>query len=370
MRGGFALAALLAGLAGLAGPAAPGAAAAASDAPAAADGYRVEIVRIPGTRLSGMAECDGQLLLTDLAAGRILRLDAGGAVSRLGPELPYGTDVIGDPTGPYRIAVGSGGLMVAQGWTPVDRREGPYDHSLLRLGPAGGVTVLSNDFWNPFDFFVDGGTIYVIDSGRNSLERLDPDGRRTTLHRFPRLEIDSSRLSSLSPTEFSEKEAYRVDAVPTGLAYRGDRVFVSLFGGFPYLERAGAVVSLDRAATRAPARVEARGLDNPVDIAFDDAGTLFVLEHGRFDQASGFLSGTGRLTIAGHGPDERRDVLTGLTRPVTLLMLASGGMAVSSLDGTVAIVSPPSAAMKAGDPRRSCCNVWEAKPESPCRASR
>ena len=124
--------------------------------------------------------------------------------------------------------------------------------------------------------------------------------------------------------------------------------------------------SLDRAVLRAPARVEARGLDNPVDLAFDDAGTLFVLEHGRFDQASGFLPGRGRLTVVGPGADERRDVLTGLTRPVTSLMLASGGMAVSSLDGTVAIVSAQSPPVRSGSPSRPCCNAWAAKPELPC----
>ena len=363
MRCGLALAALLAGFAA-------SGAGAGQDGPAAASGYRVDVVRLPGTRLSGLAECGDRLLLTDLAAGRILQLDEAGSVNRLGPELPYGTDVIGDPTGPYRIAVGTGGLIVAQGWTPVDRGESPYDHSLLRIDPAGGVTVLSSDFWNPFDFVVDGDTVYVIDAARNSLERLDADGMRTTLHRFPRLEFEATRLSSLSPTEFTEKEVYRVDAVPTGLAYRGDRIFVSLFGGFPYLERAGAVVSLDRAALQAPARVEARGLDNPVDLDFDGAGTLFVLEHGRFDQASGFLPGSGRLTVVGPGIDERRGVLTGLTRPVTLLMLASGKMAVASLDGTVAIVTPHSLGVRSESAREPCCNAPAGETEFSCHEDR
>ena len=151
--------------------AAPGADAAST--PVAASGYRMELHRFPGMRFSGLAECDGGLLLTDLAAGRIVRMDHDGALARIGPELPYGTDVIGDPTGPYRIAFDGEGLMVAQGWTPVDRGKSPYDHSLLRLGPAGDLAVLSDDFWNPFDFALDGETIHVIDAARNSLERLD-----------------------------------------------------------------------------------------------------------------------------------------------------------------------------------------------------
>ena len=364
MRGALVLTGLLAASA----VAAPGADAAST--PVAASGYRMELHRFPGMRFSGLAECDGGLLLTDLAAGRIVRMDPDGALARIGPELPYGTDVIGDPTGPYRIAFDGEGLMVAQGWTPVDRGESLYDHSLLRLGPAGDLTVLSDDFWNPFDFALDGETLHVIDAARNSLERLDPDGRRTTLHRFPRLEIKSSRLSSLSPTEFSEKEVYRVDAVPTALALRGDRFFVSLFGGFPYLERAGAVVSLDRSAPAAPARLEVGELDNPVDLAFDDTGTLFVLEHGRFDQALGFLPGSGRLSAMEPGAGDRRDVLAGLTRPVTLLLLASGRMAVSSLDGTVAFAVPDSPPVRPGSSMRPCCNAWAAETESSCHGDR
>ena len=364
MRGALALTALLAGLS------APAHGGDATLMPVAADGYRVEIHRFPGSRFSGLAECNGGLLLTDLAAGRIVRMEEGGALTRIGPELPYGTDVIGDPTGPYRIAFDAEGLVVAQGWAPVDRGESPYDHSLLRFGPAGRLTVLSDDFWNPFDFALDGETIHVIDAARNSLERLEPDGRRTTLHRFPRLEIESSRLSSLSPTEFSEKEVYRVDAVPTALAYGGKRIFVSLFGGFPYLERAGAVVSLDRSAPAAPARLEVGELDNPVDLAFDDAGTLFLLEHGRFDQASGFLPGSGRLSVVEPGVGGRREVLAGLTRPVTLLLLASGRMAVSSLDGTVAIVAPDSPPVRPGSSMRPCCNAWAVETESSCHGDR
>ena len=342
----------------------------AASAPVAAPGYRMELHRFPGMRFSGLAECDGGLLLTDLAAGRIVRMDHDGALARIGPELPYGTDVIGDPTGPYRIAFDGEGLVVAQGWTPVDRGESPCDHSLLRSSPAGGVTILSSDFWNPFDFLVDGGTIYVIDSARNSLERLDANGRRTTLHRFPRLEIAASRLASLSPTEFAAEETYRVDAVPTALALRGDRFFITLFGGFPYLERAGAVVSLDRAAPSAPARLEVGKLDNPVDLAFDGAGTLFVLEHGRFDQGSGFLEASGRLIAVTPGEGSRREVLTGLTRPVSLRMLAAGNVAVTGLDGTVALVAPVSPPEPQGNLPRPCCNAWSAKPESPCRERR
>ena len=50
-----------------------------------------------------------------------------------GPTLPHGLDVIGDPTGPYRVVRAGDGYVVAQGWTPVDADEGPLDHALLEI---------------------------------------------------------------------------------------------------------------------------------------------------------------------------------------------------------------------------------------------
>ena len=62
-------------------------------------------------------------------------------------------------------------------------------------------------------------------------------------------------MQSLSPTEFAEGETYEFDAVPTGIALRDGRLYVSLFGGFPFLAGAGKVVSLpigDEAPTAPP----------------------------------------------------------------------------------------------------------------------
>ncbi len=308
--------------------------------PVGAEGFRVEIRHLTGTRLSGLTESGSDLLVTDLASGRLIRLRRGRDPSPFGPSLPFGTDVIGDPSGPYKIAVRGDDLIVAQGWAAVDAAKSSFDHALLAIKPDGVVEVLSNDFWNPFEFLLVEDSIYVIDAGRNSLELLTADGRRTTLRSFPRLEYASARLSELSPTEFTDRQTYEVDAVPTGLARLDGRLFVSLFSGFPYLEAGGAVVSFNADSPTQAIRLEVGQMNMPVDIAFDGAGRLLVVEHGRFSQDAGFESGTGRLLEIDLETGERRDVVTGLTRPVSVLIRASGEIVVTELDGSLVTVSP------------------------------
>jgi hypothetical protein len=139
-------------------------------------------------------------------------------------------------------------------------------------------------------------------------------------------------MRRLSPTEFAADQAYEVDAVPTGIAARDDRLFVSLFGGFPYLTGGGAVVSLDPETKEGESRVEVDGLDAPVGVAFLPTGELLVLEHGTFDQASGFVPGTGRLLRIGPG-GARISLIDGLTRPTSVLVRESGTVVVASLNG-------------------------------------
>ena len=64
---------------------------------------------------SGAALVDGALLVTDLASGRIMRLEDGKSTT-LHEGLPVGRDVLGAPTGPYKIQAVGGRVFVAQGW--------------------------------------------------------------------------------------------------------------------------------------------------------------------------------------------------------------------------------------------------------------
>ena len=317
--------------------ASPGTVAAADPRPAS--GVTVEVLRVPGAKLSGVAEDGEDLLLTDLVDGRLYRRHASGDLLAFGPILPHGVDVFGDPTGPYRIERFGEAYLVTQGWAPTTAAQSPYDHALLEVDEAAVRRVVHSGFWNPFDLLIDGGMIFVVDAARNSVERLTPTGDRTTLFTFPRLAHDEKALMELSPTVFAGQEPYEVDAVPTGIAASDGRLFVALFGGFPYIAGGGAVVSLDPVHVNVEARREVDGLEAPVDLGFDSSGRLLVLEHGRFTQASGFLEGSGRLLRFEPRTGMPLVLVDGLTRPASLALLRDGRVAIASLDGTVVVAT-------------------------------
>lgn len=302
--------------------------------PAVAPGYRLDTLSMPGAAFSGLSRDGEDLLVTDLASGRLYRRGADGRLVAFGPIFPHGRDVIGDPTGPYRVARAGDVLVVAQGWTPVDSDEGALDHALLALDRAGKVGVISRDFWNPFDFIVADGIYYVIDSARNSVERLQADGRKDTILTFRRMG-EAGALRNLSPTEFAEGENYEVDAVPTGIGLREGRLFIALFGGFPFLAGTGKIVSIPRAGGVPIPRLDVEGLNAPVSIAVNGDGDMLVLEHGTFDQQDGFRKGSGRLLRLDNMTGHRTVILDGLTRPVSVLVWDERRFVVSELDGNL-----------------------------------
>ncbi|WP_245451122.1 ScyD/ScyE family protein [Borborobacter arsenicus] len=303
--------------------------------PRAAPGYDVEIIRKPGAIFAGLAHDGGALLVTDLADGRLYRRTPDGRFIAFGPILPHGKDVIGDPTGPYRVARRGDNYLVAQGWTPADQKDGPNDHAVLEVDESAVVRAVSNDFWNPYDFALFGEMIYVVDAARNSIERLSGDGAKVSLFTFARLTVSGQELTALSPTEFGDKRHYETDAVPTGIAAHDGRLYVSLFGGFPFVAGSGRIVSLLDAGKVNTVRIEAVDLNAPVDITFDQKGEMLVLEHGTFDQAGSWTSGTGKLISLNPATGKRQTLLGGLTRPVAVLACNDAEIVVSQLDGVL-----------------------------------
>lgn len=302
--------------------------------PLAAADYRLETVHVPGAAFAGLARDGGSLLVTDLAGGRLYRRDEDGRLTAFGPVFPHGRDVIGDPTGPYRVARIGGEFVVAQGWTPTDAKETPLDHSLVAIDGTGTTRVISNDFWNPFDFVAADHGFYVVDAARNSVEHVERDGRKKMLISFRRLPQKEEALQSLSPTEFEANSGYEVDAVPTGIALHKGRLYVALFGGFPFLAGAGKVVSIPTAGASEP-RLEAEGLNAPVAIAFEANGGILVLEHGVYDQQQGFAGGSGRLLRIDAATNTRSTILDDLTRPVAVLVWDERQLVVSDLAGNL-----------------------------------
>ena len=92
---------------------------------------------------------------------------------------------------------------------------------------------------------------------------------------------------------------FRSDPVPTGIARVGDEYFVTLFGGCPYPDGVGRLVAIDGERGES---IVADGLTMPIDVAVDEAGTVWVLEFARFEEGAscfsgeGYQPGTGRLS--------------------------------------------------------------------------
>ena len=318
--------------------------AAGADAePTASPDYTLRIFITPGAAFAGLSRDAGDVLVSDLANGRLYRRGADGKLVAFGPVFPHGLDVIGDPTGPYRVVRADDGFVVAQGWTPVGSKEGPFDHALVALDAAGQLRVISNDFWNPFDFVAAGRNYYVIDSARNSVEYVQPDGRTSTLLTFRRMGQAATALRSLSPTEFAEGNSYETDAVPTGIALHDGRLYIALFGGFPFLAGAGKIVSIPEAGDQLMPQIDVETLNAPVSIAFDNDGEMLVLEHGTYDQKEGFQKGSGRLLKFNKMTREPKVILEGLTRPVSALVWDERRMVVSALDGNLYVLTRDSA---------------------------
>jgi hypothetical protein len=304
--------------------------------PVASPHYRLTIEHREGAQFAGLARDGDALLITNLADGRLYRRGADGRLTAFGPVLPHGLDTFGDPTGPYRVERSGSSYIVAQGWTPANQAAGPLDHALLRLGETGSATVVSNDLWNPYDFTIAGSSLIVVDSARNSLERVASDtGVRDTVFVFKRLKTSGAALETLSPTEFADKQAVEFDAVPTGIAAHSGRLYVSLFGGFPFLPGSGLVVSLPDSGAPTAARIEAGDLNAPVDVVFDATDSMLVLEHGTFAQATGWKAGSGRLLRIDRKTGQRDVLITGMTRPVSVLVVDARRMVVSDLGGNL-----------------------------------
>ncbi|HEV8391245.1 MAG TPA: ScyD/ScyE family protein [Dongiaceae bacterium] len=308
--------------------------------PTPATGWKVEELPLGLKQPSGLAWSNG-LIVTDLATGRVVRVEKDGALADLTKPLQVGIDVMGQPTGPYKVKVYRRSISVSQGWPDTNAEPVPTDHAIISFtNPEEAPHIVSSDFWNPYDFEIvghpdDSAELFVVDAGKNALLRVEGSAAKT-VYEFPRLKRDASEMSELSPTEFAQgAEPYEVDAVPTGLAISDGRVWVALFGGFPFVPKGGAVVSLALEGEGATPRMEVNGLDSPIDVEFTDDGDLLILEMGAFDMATGFVAGTGRLSIVDPGTGKPRPLLRGLDRPVTVLAAPNDEIYISALSGHI-----------------------------------
>jgi len=148
------------------------------------------------------------------------------------------------------------------------------------------------------------------------------------------LVVDDDRAVRESLARSLQYSGYEVDAVPTGIALHKGRLYVALFGGFPFLAGAGKVVSIPTAGASEP-RLETDGLNAPVAIVFAGDEAMLVLEHGTYDQKQGFAKGSGRLLRIEAAAKRRTTIVSGLTRPVSVLVWDDRQLVVSDLAGNL-----------------------------------
>ena len=266
---------------------------------------------------------DGRLYVAETgreeSGSRVVRIEEDGAATAVVAGLPIFLHGIEERLGAQDVAFRGGELFVLQGYA-----ESPLGSSLIRRSDDGGLQVVANlqdvlrrrfqpsesdpyapVFSNPFAlaYAPDTDLFYVVDSGANA--------------------VYSITLAGVSEVVFQWTD----NPVPTGITIgpEGD-LYVALFTHLPYETGAGSIVRV--APDGATAVVT--DLTTPIDVGFDTAGRMYVLEFsGGYDPRGPeglFKPDSGRLLRI---DESRREVLLdGLEFPTRMFFAATGELHV------------------------------------------
>jgi hypothetical protein len=241
-------------------------------------------------------------------------------------------------TGPHDIAFGFGAAFVTTGLgaDPAARAEleanGVRFGGLVRIDTTGQWTDLLDlaayeaaenpdgglPDSNPYGLLLRANGGVFTDAGGNSLINITPTGVMSTLAVFP---------TRLMPNPFGPGEV-PMQAVPTSVIEGPDgSLFVGELTGFPFPVGGARVYAVP--ANGGTPTVIAEGFTNIIDIALDDTGTGYVLEH----DADGLLGpGTaGRLSRV--SPDGTVTVMTdaNLTKPGGIAIGPDGALYITNM---------------------------------------
>ena len=253
----------------------------------------------------------GALFVAEAAAGRISRIDP-----RTGDVTTFASGL------PSNAAVGGGVFDVAfigqtaYALVSLVTREvgGSGADGIYRLDGPNSFTLVADigafNRANPpeTDFFVPTGVPFAVEPFR--------DGFLVTDGHFNRV------LFAARDGEIRVLRAFD-NIVPTGLAVRGNRVYMAEAGPLPHLPENGRVVAFEQKS--ASARVIASGARLAVGVGFGRGNTLFALSQGVWNGAgagSPALPNTGALMKANdHGGFTT--VAGGLDRPISLQIIGN-----------------------------------------------
>lgn len=274
----------------------------------------------PCTVLRDLARCYGP-------SGAVSRLWQG-VQSRVVEGLPSYTDA-GDVevTGPHDIGFQGRDALITVGFgaDPVLRSGfgavGASFGSLVRATQNGSWRVIAdisahegrhNPAGGPIDsnpygvLAMPAGKILVTDAGANALLSATFNGRVNTVTPFP------------------SRPMRDTDAVPTSVVRGPDGAYyVGELTGAPFNDGASLIWRSD---LRSPPTIHAEGFKTIIDLDFGPDGSLYVLQHA-----------TGPMFFAGPGeivrlpPEGKREVvLSGLSRPTSLVVAADGTLYVTN----------------------------------------
>ena len=263
----------------------------------------------------------GALYVTAPLAGSIWRIDPKtGDVTLFASGLPAR---IPDPffigSGVVDVAfIGATAYALVTGVGP--DLEGDDVVGIYRVDGSESFTVVADigafSVANPpeTDFFVPTGFQYAIETFRG--EFLVTDGHHNRV------------LEVTRDGEITEVIAFG-NIVPTGIALRGDTVYIAQGGPIPHLPVDGKVVALDLKSTTATE--VASGAPLIVDVEFGPGGTLYALSQGDWDgpyEGAPALPNTGSL-LRVNADGTFTVVLDGLNQPTSFEFIANTAYVVT-----------------------------------------
>ena len=163
---------------------------------------------------------------------------------------------------------------------------------------------------NPYGLLAVAGQTFVADAGGNSLLAVRANGEVSTLAVMPVVPQTATGTG---------------DAVPTSIVVGPDGAYyVGVLTGAPWRDGFASVYRLEPGGTPQPYRTGFKGI---LDIAFDAAGRLLVLQH-----SSGLtgIGNPGLLVRVSADGSARETLLEGLVRPTSVAIGADGAIYVTN----------------------------------------
>jgi len=263
----------------------------------------------------------GALFVTAPLAGSIWRVDPNtGAVTLFATGLPprvpilefIGSGVVDVAfigATAYALVTGVGADLGGNDIVGIYRVDGPNSSTVVAdIGAWSIAHPPSSPFFAPsgYQYAIEPfrGGFLVTDGHHNRVLRVTLDGEITEVIAFP-------------------------DVVPTGLAVRGNSIYLTQAGPIPHLPQNGKVVVLEPTSTSATQI--AAGARLAVDVEFGRGGTLFVLSQGFW---AGPFEGTPAEPNTGalmrvNGDGSLTTVVGGLDRPTSVEIIKNTAYVVT-----------------------------------------